>query len=747
MREIQRRIAGDRLLLIVLEDYHWIDDASYEILTALIRDPVESPVLVVITAREDERTTQLKRSSRLHKILVGELDAKGREELIFDRFLQKADAMQLLPRLSEHAGGNPFFIDELLESLVERGVLGRSDPSDIGSKLIWLRQEESIVVPSSLGAVVSSRIDRLPVEERDVIRRAALWGRTFTIDDIAVLCDGDRRNELEALAARGLILPAAEGFDERGPTRYEFRNLITKEVAYSGLGPDARALLHSVAADRMQKSAQYRPGVDDAQLAEHLAAAGDGLAAGQALIAAAAFARETSGGAEALRLLDRAIELLPGDAYEERYQAHGERELLLRGAGDRLGQQREAQAMQKMAVALADRRRESEAHARSALMHLETGKYPAARREIDRALKLARDFGEPLAESEALRIEAMLLSSIGKNQEAAERAARALSVLPQSNDAAIATLRAHALSVLGLVHLHTGRLAAAAPAFTEALDIHRVLGQRRLEAATLNNMGWIAVGLGQYEEALLHYKRSLKIAQDLGDRLGVGIRLANLGQTCTELGDWERGQKYLDKAILLQESLGDIQGLADALISRAQVGLRKEDWTAAARDLERGLEYAVQTRNRYQEVRALVYQALGRLGAGQAAEGARELARSAIRLAAESSIANGEVYGLAAEALCELALGRPVDAFRCATAAIEMIEGGRTVDCPEEIFYWHAQVALSTNHREAAIRSVRRAAELVETKAGRLSDAEWRERYVGSEPQRGILHLAKQLAG
>ncbi len=745
MREIERRIAGHRLLLIVLEDYHWVDDASFEILTALIRDPVASPVMVVLTAREDERTGSLKRSSRLHKILVGELDPKAREELVLDRFAQKSDALQLAPRLLEHTGGNPFYIEEQLESLVERGVLGRVDPSDPHSKLVWQRRDEQIAIPSSLGALIGSRIDRLPVEERDVIRRAALWGRAFSIEDIAVLCDGDRRNELERLVGRGLLVPAADGVDERGPTRFEFRNLITKEVAYAGLGPDARALLHSVAADRMQRSAQFRRGVDDAQLAEHLAAAGDGLAAGQSLLAAAAFARAAADGTEALRLLDRALELLPLDAYEERYLVHSERELLLRGAGDRAGQQRESQAMQKMAVALADRRRESEAHARAAQMHLETGKYPAARREIDRALKLARDVGEPLAESEALRIEAMLLSSIGKNQEAEERAARALQVLPKDERPETTTLRAHALSVLGLILLHTGRLLEAAPAFTEALEIHRALGQRRLEAATLNNMGWVAVGLGRYEEALLHYKRSLKLAQDLGDRLGVGIRLANLGQTCTELGDWERGQKYLDKAILLQESLGDVAGLADALISRAQVALRKHDWEAAAADLERGLEYAAQTRNRYQEVRALVYQALCRLWCGRAPEGARELARSASRLAAESSIANGEAYGLGAEALAELALRRPQEALKCATRALQLIEGGRNVDSPEEVLYWHAQVARAAGAVGAAVDSARRAAALVERKAAGLSDGEWRQRYVAAEPQRGILELAREL--
>ena len=168
----------------------------------------------------------------------------------------QALARQILDR----AGGNPFYINEILESLVERGILSPAATAT-AAQLRWVRRDEAIAVPTTVEAVVASRLDRLPDDERDVIRRAALLGRTFRVEDLAALTGVDPAPALVRLAARGLIAPtSARGRRlqdaARPPTR--FRNLITKEVAYGGLAPDTRALLHSVAADRLQRSPGYR---------------------------------------------------------------------------------------------------------------------------------------------------------------------------------------------------------------------------------------------------------------------------------------------------------------------------------------------------------------------------------------------------------------------------------------------------------------------------------------------------------
>jgi class 3 adenylate cyclase len=374
MRKLQTRLAEGRTLVVVVEDMHWSDSQSFEILLSLVRDPIDRPVLGIGTARHSERMDELAHSDRVTAILVGELGVREREELVQSRFADPADARALGQEILDRAGGNPFFIHEIIESLVERGTLQPS-PSDPAGRLRWVRRDEAILVPTTVEAVLASRLDRLPDDERDTIRRAALLGRVFRVEDLCALL-GHASPEpvlraLVRLAARGLIAPASAKSDvfARGPGAYAFRNILTKQVAYDGLPADTRALLHSVAADRLQKSPGYRKGADDARLAEHLLQSGDRAAAGRALVSAGLYARDHACNADAFGLLTRALELLPADAHDERYRVHGEREQILRGLGKRPAQLREVHYMRKHAAATPGRegrRREAEASPASA---------------------------------------------------------------------------------------------------------------------------------------------------------------------------------------------------------------------------------------------------------------------------------------------------------------------------------------------------------------------------------------------
>jgi eukaryotic-like serine/threonine-protein kinase len=753
LRKLQSRLAEGRTLVVVVEDMHWADSQSFEILTALVRDPMDRPVFGVATARHDERMDHLAQSEKLTTVLVGELGQREREELVQSRFADPADARAIMREILDRAGGNPFYINEILESLVERGILEQAD----GGRLRWVKRDEAVIVPTTVEAVVASRLDRLPDDERDTIRRAALLGRIFRVEDLQALLgapspDGLAR-ALVRLSSRGIIAPASAAGDvyARGPAAYAFRNMITKEVAYSGLPPETRALLHSIAADRLVRGFGYRKGADDAQLANHLAASGDRPAAARALVSAATYARDNAGNADAFQLFSRALDYLPADAHQERYKVHAEREQILRGWGKRPAQLREVHHMRRHAAAIAapaGPRLEAEAFCRLGLLYLDVGKHAAARRELDRALELAQAARDPLVESEALRLLATLLTTIGRNAEALELAQRALAVVVGSPGANTEReplqQRAQALNAVGNVHVHTGRLREAVSTYAEALVIYRRLGVRRLEASTLNNMGWVFVGLGEYEEALVHYKRSLRLAQELGDRAGIGVKLANIGQTYADLGDFERARRYLDKALEIHTALGDQPGLADALISLAQVSLREGKPAEADEQLERGLELASETRNRYQEIRALVYLAFCRLDRGGDPKGAFELAQSATKLAREAEIANGEVYGLCAETLSLLRANRNQEALARSTQAVALFESGRDVDSPEEVLFIHARAARAAGADSVAREALRKSHLEVQRKARRLRDPAWRARYLAAPPARDIIAEAQR---
>ncbi len=770
LRKLQERLANDRPLIVVIEDFHWADSQSWELFHDMVRDRARAPVFGLGTFRADERSDLLNRSAQL-VIELGDLGPREREELVLARFGSTPggtapgdeEAAELAREILSKTGGNPLFIRECIESLLERGVLAPvpSQGTDSGAgaaaasaqpRLKWVKRDAPIQVPTSVEALVATRLDRLPPAEKEALAHASVWGPSFAATDVSVLLGRDAADALDKLTTRGLlekVAPGPAGVPLEGA--YRFRNEMTMEVAYGGLPAAARRELHRAAAERLQKSRAYRRGPDDAEIARHLALAGEAIAASRAFVTAGLYARDVSGAALALRHFTRALELLPAEAAHatQRFEIHAERETLLRALGRRPAQLREVHAMRKAATAAppgpASDRMLAQALTRLARFYLEVGRAPQARRALVQALETARRAGDKLVESEALRLEAQLLKQIGRNAEALALCRQALALCGEDRPGLLQ--RGMILNSLGTVHMHMGQPREAIAAYAEALVIYRRLGVRRMEAATLNNMGIVSSSLGEFEEALAHYKRSLKIDQELGDRLALGIKLSNIGQCYLDLGDDDKAQRYLGKALSLAGQLGDSSGATDAMISLGQVHLKRGDTRASREMLEKGLAEAIAGRNRYQEIRALVYLAFCDVAPGGRAEGALEYARSAARLARDAVIPQGEVYAMAAEALALAQTGKVGDAVDRATAAVAVIDGGREVEGVEEIFHICGRMLREAGRLDEARRMIGRAYAEVRSKARRIRDTAWRGRYLGSLPARDIIQDHRALGG
>ncbi len=745
LRLLGGRLARVQTLVIVIEELHLADTESLELFHQLARDNFSRPVLALATVQRgagdevDKRLDALIDEPTVTPIFVGELSPRASAELVRARLERPEDpaAAKLVEAIVERAGGNPFFLQETLESLAERGTLRVGE----GGRFALVQADAAVELPVSVDAVVASRLDRMPAAERAALRAAAVLGTSFRAADLAALVDeGDAQAALLWLVGRGLLEPGGDG--TRGDV-FCFKSAVTQEVAYRALAPEVRAQLHRRAAERLCTAPGYRRGADDARVAQHLVAAGDALGAARAWARAGAHARDVSGSAEAFRHFTAALDLLPDSpsTRAERFELHGEREQLLRAWGRRTAQLREVTAMRRIAEELADGRRLAAAHARLSSLYLDAGKHAAARREIGRTLEIARTAQAPVIEAEALRLDAALLMNIGRYGEALERTQAALAALGERADRASLLERAQTLNAVGNAEFDLGRCRDAERAYAEALVIYRRLGTRRLEAAALSNLGNVSIALGEYEEALAHYKRSLKIDQEIGARVGLGATLGNVGQVYAMMGDLDRARRYLGKALALDEASGDLQGLTDATIALGQVHLHLGDSDGAAEHLERGLELAQQTRSRYQEIRALACLAFCKLaGTG---EGALDLARSAVKLAREANVAGGEALALTAEATALARAGAAAEAVARSAAAVAILDAGRTVDEAEEVLHVHARMARAAGRPEEARAALARAAAEVRAKAERLRDPEWRAAYLASHPAAAILADAR----
>jgi tetratricopeptide (TPR) repeat protein len=725
---IEQRMAPDKPLVVIVEDAHWCDDESLALFRRLFTLATKRPMLGLFTSRPDARVARVAASIQADIIRVDALDPESAMALVTRRFAPDADASELARQIVARTGGNPFFIREVLDSLRERGVVVE-EITDAGARLLrWVDHAAPLGVPSSVEAFLATRIDALPAPEKQAILSAAVLGRSCRPEPLGHLLERAPEPELAALVQRGLMI-VREG-------RHTFANDMLMSVAYGLLAPEERTRLHRRAAAHLAEAPRYREGQDDAVIARHLELAGDAIAAAERYLRAATHAAGVGGNADALRQLGRALKLLPRDEHARRFQAHAQREEILRRMVRRPEQLREIQSMLRAAQSLADPGRLARAHVQLAAFHLLAGDATAAARAAWPALEHARQAGDPLAEAEALRLRAVISQRTGHAAESLEIIQGALALCDDS--APGLEQRARILLIRGTTLWHMGRLEEAIESYAEALVIYRHLHHPRQEAQALNNMANIFAAMGEFEEALAHYKRSLKLDQQLGDRASIAIKLGNIGQTYADIGDVARAERYLRRGLALGEELGDSTASTDSAISLGQIALTLGRHVEAITLLERGLALARQGDNRYMEIRARIYLAWADLDAGHDPATALDLARTATELAADMPMPVGQTFGLAVQGLALAALGRIDHAAAASAHAVTLQAAMERPEGAEQILYIHAILCEAAGRLDEAVQAIRQARREVEAKASRLRDNALRALYLASRTPAAI---------
>ncbi len=785
LARVEQKFSSDKPLIVIGEDVQWCDDESYYLFRDLLEMPSARPILGLVTSRPESKVLEAAAAANADIIRLEELDEEDRTTLVTRRFVPGENVQELAAQIVARAGGNPFFINEMIDSLVERGiVVPETEDGAHPGLLRWVKRDAPIQVPTSVESLLATRMDRLPQDEKETLMCASVLGLTFSAGAVEGLVGRPPGAELDQLVGRGLLTRStsrAPGtLESRSPGagsragNYSFRNHMAMTVAY-GLLPDTeRCELHRTAADRLANSQSYRGGQDDAVIARHLELAGDASAAADRYLKAATHAVDVGGNADAFRQLTRALKLLPRTDHARRFTARRQRLEILGRLTRRPEQQREIENLIKEAEALAEPAKLALAYSRLAQFYIDIGKAPAASRAVAPALDYAREAGDKLGEAEALRLRASIARLVGNNDEALRLCEQALGLcderraagtgadLPEQlaspapgldprrspgADSERLLQRAIILNNRGTTLWNMGRLQDASESYAEALVIYRMLKLPRLEARILNNMGIIFAALGEFEEALAHYKSALKLDQKLGDRDAIALKLGNIGQTYSDLGDTARGERYLVKALKFAEQTGDRSSTTDIYTSLGQVYLQQGKPDRALPHLEQGLELATEHRDRYQEIRALIYIALAQVEAGRPAEGALELAHSATELAHKMPMLVGEIYGHAVQGLALAKLGKLEQAADSSARAVALLEKDEQTEGAEQILHIHASLSDRAGRHEAAAGAIRAAHAEMTAKASKLQDAELRAIYLSSKVARAIVVDHDRLVG
>jgi class 3 adenylate cyclase/tetratricopeptide (TPR) repeat protein len=251
-------------LVVLIEDVHWAEEPLLELLGQLVRD-LEGPLLLALTGRPEAVDQRfVLGSGRVDSTVVWlEPLPPAETETLILRALRSELPRELLELVIDRTEGNPFFAEELLQSLIDQGVLESVD-GRWAARTRTLQLSEA--VPDSVQALLAARIDLLEPAEKAALQAAAVIGRTFWTRPLYELLDGTEP-DLHVLEERDFIR-RRPGSSRPGDVEYVIKHSLTREVAYVSLTKTRRAQLHARVAEWLEQAGGGRD-EDSALLAHH----------------------------------------------------------------------------------------------------------------------------------------------------------------------------------------------------------------------------------------------------------------------------------------------------------------------------------------------------------------------------------------------------------------------------------------------------------------------------------------------
>jgi serine/threonine protein kinase/tetratricopeptide (TPR) repeat protein len=655
-------------ILILLEDWHWADDASSDVLLRLSEIVDSLPVAIVATTRP-ERTVLTAFGSRATTVQLAPLDASGTGVVMQALLGGNPVSETLIAQVHERTGGNPFFLEQVALTLREEGALVTEQ-----GKVVLNRSIDSLRLPDTVQAVIGARLDRLDGDAREVLRVASVIGREFGRGLLvaAVSREIDCARALDRLRSAALIQQVRVVPEPA----YRFKHVLTQEVAYGSLLEHQRKALHAATGAILEREAGARVDEQADALAHHFSQAGCWEQAVRYGRAAAERLRSFSQYANALAMFERVHEWLMHlpDTPERREAAADillDQERLCETLGQRGRQQQIINDLLALLAPHGASPRLAEAYLRQGDVLTLLKRFDAADRALHTVLRISRERGDAALERNALRSIGLLRWHQDRHEEALGIAEDTLAIdRALADDLAIAGDLANIGNILrGLGEYERARVAleeaVALPVLEHNLvhmssvlhnlaNVHRASGdlegalahlQRADDAARLNMMpiqrsfhlttiAHIRLQQGRLDEAVESYRQAVELSRRARHAEGLALGLRLLGELQLGLGRHAEAVAHLAEAATLFGQLEDRLSEAQAWTQAAQGRERLEAWEEAQQAWAAARQLRVALADRPGELEAVE-------GIGRAARRRGDLTEAVSRCEEALAIARG----------------------------------------------------------------------------------------------------------
>lgn len=605
---------NNKPLIIIIEDCHWIDNNSLDILNVLFRNAGKCPFLVLAVCRllDDGKKFNLTSNEEINipikRICLSALEKNNLAGLISDRLHTEKVPLETKKFILDKSEGNPFFAEQLTQYLIDYGLL------DTEFNLM----SEDISLPSGINQVILARIDRLPNSIKNIIKTASVIGREFELKILKELLHhlnmkmGTRAlyDHMKTGEVQQMWVPLSE-------KRYIFRHALIREAVYDIQAKKNIRKIHDLAGNILEEMYFNEAEKVYEELADHFVKA-ENLA--KALIYSEKSgdkAKDNFFNIKAVNYYNTALKFFDDlSIMKDKTRYIG---IILKKAQvlQIIGKWNDAVKILRQGIDLA----EGSAHiaGTARLMSnpllielkcslsdilIDQGKYDQAMKLLKETMKQAKKMDYIEGYSNTLGHLGGLFYYMGDFEKAMEHYKENMNICEESGDKmgyaiAVGNLGsvyfnlgdldkamehynnekiiceelgdkigyADAVGNLGNIYHHRGDFISTKTFYQEKMNICEELGDRKGYSYTLGNIGVVYYDMGDYNKAMECFRQKQKICEELGDRRAYSLIIGNIGELYQEMGNFDKALEHFWEKHRICYELYNKRGIAGALSS------------------------------------------------------------------------------------------------------------------------------------------------------------------------------------
>ena len=555
--------AYNRPLVLVLEDLHWADEASLELLYFLVEVLRYAPIFILAISRSIQPGPLEKAvawgkqniSERCVTIPVQQLSLVQSKQLLYQLLSISELPGNMGEQILQRAAGIPFYLEEILRMLIDEGALRQ----EFGRwQVVPDIDISALGVPETLQGLIMARFDRLESSQRHILQIASVVGKDFNeavLNTVLEFSDlGYLRHLLEELVDREFIVP--RGVTTNG--EYTFRHILMSDAIYGTLLRKERSQLHGQVGEAIEKIYADRIEEQIELLANHYRWSNHLDRALHYLILAGQKAARNNVHEQAQQQFAAALELLPKVEhlpYQE-LQIYG-------GLGDALSF---------------------------------AGDYSAARDRFQDALRAIVDVDPDLYVEECSSLYRRVARTFERQGEY-DQALAHLSMAQMALDYSMLLYpveRSQVWHDIGWIHFRRGNIPEAQQHLSEALNLVENSEAYDVVASIYNRLAGVAYNQGDWDSAASYLRKSIALREAIRDVVGLASSLNNLGYMEIEMGAFDSALDTLSRSYELKKRLGNADGIGVSLNNLGWLRTARGDLEEAEEDLNSALELAIQ---------------------------------------------------------------------------------------------------------------------------------------------------------